>query len=68
MLAFIKRFRNLPREHSIHCAHQDEHNRVEESYHVGRVHVGVADQHIVFSSGVVEHGAGGGYDHPHYYY
>ena len=68
MLALIKSFRYLPGEHSVYRADEDQYNRVEEGDHVGRVHVGVADQHVIFPRGVVEHCLRWCHYHPHYYY
>lgn len=68
MLALIESLRDLPREHGVHRAHDDENDWVEEGDHVARVHVRVAHQHVVFSRRVVEHRPRRGHDHPHHYY
>lgn len=65
MFAFVKSFRYLPGENRIHCAGNNEYDRVEECDRVGRVHVRVAHQHVVLASGMVPHGASRVHHLPH---
>lgn len=67
MFAFIKGFRYFPGENCVDRAHHDQNDGVEEGDHVRSVDVGVADKHVVFSGGVVEHGARWCHYHPYYH-
>lgn len=65
MFRFVEGFRYLPSQNGVHRAYDYEEYWVSESYHVGSVDVGGADEEVVLSGGVVMHGPRRRYDHPY---
>lgn len=65
VFGLVERFRDVSGEHGVHGAHDDQHDRVTERYHVRRVDERRADQYVRLPARIIVDGFGRTDQHPH---